>query len=186
MSSIVIVIPYRKGSKELAEKVAKIHKSRAGMPCKIYIIEDVDAVGWVSLINKAFRELEFDYFVYSCDDYFPGRDYLKLAYDMMVKEKVGLVAFNDGKWHGRIATAALVSKEFAQSIYGDAIFYTGYKQSYGDTELTEWAMNKKQFAYCPEAVLMEIDYLKESKPHVNEEDKKRYGERKLPFPKRFS
>jgi len=182
--NIAVVIVHRKGSK-LAEKAKKIHEIRAGMDCKVYAIEDTNQEGWVQVMNKAFRELDFTHFVYSCDDYFPGRDYLKIAWNHMEKTGKRLVAFNDGKWHGHLATAGLVERRFVESIYKDGLFYTEYKMSYGDTELTDWAIHLDQYTYCPDAVLMEVDYEKETKPHTNIEDKRTYNSRNLDF-KRFS
>lgn len=184
---IAVVIPYRKGSRKLAEKAAKIHHSRAGMPCKVFFVEDKFKDYWVAIQNRMFRKLDCDYYVYSCDDYFPGKGYLKMAYDVACKYQKGMVAFNDGKWNGIIGTAALVSRKFIEdiAIYNGNLFHEGYKMSYGDPELTEIAMEREEYIYCPDAVLMEIDYEKESKPHTNEEDRATYKKRDVTKVKRF-
>lgn len=184
---IVIVIPYRKGAREKALQAAKIQHLRAGMPCKVYYIEDTNAEGWIAVQNRAFKTLDFDYYVYSCDDYFPGRRYILIAYESLQESGKSLCAFNDGKWNGAMATAALVKKEFILSIdfYGGNLFFPGYKMSYGDPELTDIAMERKEYIYNPEAVFMEIDFKKETHPHVNEEDRQTYRQRRVTKIKRF-
>jgi len=183
---ILVVIPYRKGEIEQATKAADIHKSRAGMPVQVYLMEDEYKEGWVAMQNWAARNLNYDYLIYSCDDYFPGINYVKIAYDTLQKTGKGLCVFNDGKWYGHIATAGLISRKLIEKLpYDMGLFSDDYKQNYGDTELTDVTIHLKEIVYNPDAVLMEIDYEKESKPHLNMKDKLTYRNKKVEWVKHF-
>ena len=185
---IVVVIPYRKGAKELAKKAANIHHVRAGMPCEVYFVEDTNKEGWVAIHNKMVKELDFDYYVYSCDDYFPSRGYIKYAFETLKQYDKKFFCYNDGKWAGQLATAAMVEKKFIEDIEeygGDNLFNPDYFMSYGDSELTDIAVHKDEYCYNPNVILMEIDYEKETKPHTNQDDKLKYINRKVKWKKWF-
>lgn len=175
---IVVVIPYGPDQNELALKAAKVHKVRAGIDCEVFIFEDIERKGWVAMHNDLIKKLKFDYYLFSCADYFPSRNYLKSAFEWMIKCKKGLCAFNDGKWGGLIATVGLISKKYVDKLYGNGdLFHPGYVSHYADTELTAIAANDKQICYNPDAILMEVDYDKEDKK-VRIRDRILFHERK--------
>jgi len=180
---VIVVIPYI--NKELAMKAGRIHQSRAGMAVEVYLIEDTHKEGWVTICNRAYRELDFDYFIYSCDDYFPGRNYAIYAYATLVKSGKAVCAFNDGKWNGKIATVALVKKKDWYPVYQGDLFHTGYKMHFADSELTDAAKHYDLYVYQPDAVLIEADYFKDNNPHINPPDRKRYLTRFTPWKKGF-
>ncbi len=172
---ITIIIPTTKEQLDLATKTAELHIKRAGMPCKVIMV--INNIGWVNALNRAVRKLESKYFVYSCADYIPGREYLKRAFDVMQMNKhVKLVGFNDGKWHGRIATVGLIETEYMKTLYGGDLMFSGYTNHFADTELTRIAYDQDKYGYNSEAVLFEVDYEKE-KRNVNEKDHKLFLER---------
>ncbi len=179
--TVSVIIPTT--DRTMAERAASIMRSRAGMDCDIDLIFDNDKVGSVKLLNEVVRNKEADYYVYAAQDAFPGRNWLLLAISTLEKEGKGLLGFNDGKWRGLLAGFGLVSRKFLLTVYKDQdgkplLFYPGYKQHYGDTELTLIAMERNMYTYNPDAVLVEVDYNKDGKP-VNPDDKKLFAERKL-------
>ena len=181
---IAIVIPYRPGNKEIATKAAKLYIIRAGMDCKVYTIEDSEQKGWVNAQNWAFNNLDFDFYIYSCDDYIPCRNFLIKAYQSYLGTQKQVIAFNDGKWDGSMATIALVKKEFAEKLEDGNLFYKGYFGNYGDPELTDHAIHFGEYAYLDNVPFMEIEYEKEVNPHVNQKDRQTYLARPYDY-KRF-
>ena len=182
---VVVVIPYRLEDRELAEKAKKIHEVRAGIPVRVVIVPDLLGEGWVALQNFMFHLSDEPYYVYSCADYFPGKGYLKIAMEAMKRYNKKLAIFNDGKWRGHLATAALVDKTLIGGEYGTDLFFNGYFANYADPELTDYAMYKHEVVYNADAVLMEVDYDKETKPHLNQKDRAIYNSREVPWPKQF-
>jgi len=178
IKSIAILIPTREAEKELAYKTAEVMEFRAGIPCKAYVLVDKDLTGWQKTINRAVQEIDADYYVYSCADYYPGKDYLKRAYQMLQdKGGSGLVAFNDGKWDGAIATAGLIDKEYLKTLYGGPLLFPEYINHYGDTELTIFAIADEKYYYCSNALLIEVEY-KDARHKVNIKDKILFNSRK--------
>lgn len=181
---VVIVIPYIEGTEEQIKKTVKIHQMRAGVPVTVYPVKDSDKEGWVKMHNLSSTVLDYDYYVYSATDYFPGRGFVKKALDKMKEKGVGMAGFNDGKWDGTNATAGILSKEFLKSNYeGGTIFYPGYRMYGADPDLTELAILKKQYVYVPEAILMEIDYEKTGGSYDKEDNELFFKRRALSFPR---
>ena len=177
---IKVVIPTTEKDYNMAMKNAYLHKLRAGVQCDVIVKIDTSKIGWVAMHNEEFSKGGFDYYVYSCADYYPGRNWLKKAMDFMEFNKLSLIGFNDGKWDGNIATVGLVKKEWIKKYYNN-LFYEGFKSHYADTEITSLARIDEVYGYCSDAVLIEIDYDKELKS-VNKKDrelfiKRGYGNR---------
>lgn len=162
---------------KMAKKAGDLMMQRAGIECKLYIIQDEKQEGFMNICNKVVRQKYADYYVYVAQDAFAGRNWLLNALNAMHKEGYGLLAFNDGKWGGKLASFGMVEKEFMLSNYGGDLFYSGYKSHYGDTELTLVAMQKNKYGYEPDAVLTEADYEKDGKS-VNQADKRLFNLRK--------
>jgi len=177
-----VAIPISADREKEAEKVALIHLVRAGMPCEVILIIQQDGwSGWVALHNWAVKNLDFDYYCYSCGDYYPGKAYLKMAYEIAIQEGRKLIAFNDGKWGGYIATAGLVEKKWMEKNYDGDLFYSGYKKHYADTELSMIAMEQDVMGYCPDAVLIEIDFEKDNHAYIDKLDQVLFHSRKAQF-----
>jgi hypothetical protein len=161
---IDVVIPSRPEDVELAWKNQAVQERRAGVgPINTHVAVDRDRIGWVAMHNMVFQRLRGDYYLYSCADYFPGRDYLRIAWDAMARTGASLVGFNDGKWQGKIATVGLVRREWAERNYDGDLFFSGYKSHGADDELTNLAMRDGVYHYEPNAVLVEVDYEKDFK-----------------------
>lgn len=170
---------------EMADKTMKLMEERAGYDFHGLICMDEKRVGFTRVLNDACRGVDANYYVYTAQDAFVGRNWLLNAINTQKKTGAGLVAFNDGKWEGKLASFGLVEGNWAKKNYGGDIFFDGYNSHYGDTELTDRAINEGKFAYDPDAVMVEIDYEKDRKS-VNTEDKLLYNERKKLFNGRFS
>ena len=178
MNKIVVLIPTRQTELDLALKAAQIQKERAGIHCEVKILVDSEQKGWVHSINRGFEENPgYDYYVYSCTDYFPGRRWLQIGMQTLIKDKKGLLAFNDGKWFGRIATAGIVSKEFIAKTYKDKLLPDCYKNHYADTEISIVAEEMNELCYNPNAVLVEVDYDGKDTRPVNVKDRNLFNER---------
>ena len=162
MEKILVIIPYGPDQEGLAKQSKIIHELRAGIECTVEIIKDVDRKGWVWMHNEQSKREDYDIYVFSCADVWPGRRYLLRAYNTLKEKGVGMVGFNDGKWDGKNATVGMITKEYLRSNYeGGSWFYPGYKRHGADPDLAELSMIKNEFAYDPEALLIEIDIQKE-------------------------
>ncbi|WP_035244631.1 glycosyltransferase [Desulfonatronovibrio hydrogenovorans] len=142
-------------------KTADILQRRAGMPCKIIIANDTLRLGFIKTANEVFKRLKAKYVVYLAQDAFPGRDWLVLAYQTLEKTGKGLLAFNDGKWKGRIASFGMVRVQWVHSLYGGDLFYNEYKSHGADNELTVIARATNEHVYNPHCSLIEVDYDKD-------------------------
>jgi hypothetical protein len=179
---IVVGIPYTNESSLEVRKVQKLYEKRAGLPCQVVCTPDINRIGWVAMHNLISRTYKWDWYVYSAIDYFPGREWLKLALKKAETTGKTLIGFNDGKWRGSNATAGLVHKSVVVK-YG-CLFPDVYKSHGADPELTEKCQRDGLFAYEPEALLVEIDYEKDFISKTNKDDYNMYLKRKQEgFPK---
>jgi hypothetical protein len=159
-----------------AQQTMEQLKKSAGMEASFYIIEDKERTGYVKTVNTAVQKIDADYYVYTAEDAYGGKDWLKIGFEHLKKSGQELLAFNDGKWNGHLASFGLVSKQFLKAIYNGNLFYEGYHSHYGDTELTAIAMRNARFCHTPEALMIEVD---PNKHGVNPKDKELYNQRKV-------
>ncbi|MDO8299766.1 hypothetical protein [Lacisediminimonas sp.] len=129
--------------------------------------------GFVALVNAVFQSSVSPWFCYVAQDAFPGRQWLSIALAGLEHKKGVLASFNDGKWHGRLASFGLARREWAEKLYGGDFFFPGYGRHYADVELTVLALQQQGLVYTPESVLVEIDWEKDGKP-VSREDRALY------------
>ncbi|MGQ7244749.1 O-linked N-acetylglucosamine transferase family protein [Salinicola sp. V024] len=141
-------------------KTAAILHARSAKKCHIYIIIDDIRLGFISTANTVFNKLSSKYVVYLAQDAFPGMHWLDIAYKTMEKSKKGLLAFNDGKWAGSIASFGMVRSSWVSKIYSQGLFFDEYNSHCADDEITEIAQMTNQFIYDSNSVLIEIDYNK--------------------------
>jgi hypothetical protein len=113
------------------------------------------------------------------EDAFPSRDWLRCAFDILEKDGKGLLAFNDGKWKGLIASFGMVRIQWVESLYDGPVFFPGYKSRGADNELTVIARIQNMFAYDPECTLIEYDPGKDFVPIDNLEDNRLFRTRFL-------
>jgi hypothetical protein len=171
-----VVMPYV--NEEQAKTTAAILASRAGERGVLVCVEDDARLGFIRVVNETFAISTCEYFTYLAQDAFPGRYWLALALKSMKHSGKGLLAFNDGKWFGKLAAFGMVRRQWAVTNYGGELFYSDYNSHYADTELTLLAMENEQLDYNPNAVLVEIDYEKDRKP-TSASDKALFAKRKI-------
>jgi hypothetical protein len=159
---------------ERAKQTVEQLKKSAGYPAEYLIAEDVDRSGFIATFNEATIQNEADYYVYTAEDAVGGENWLLHAMHTMYGRS-GLLAFNDGKWNGRLASFGLVSKDY--SMYDGYYFHPEYHSHYADTELTQMAKKQGKLFYNPRAKLIEVDPLIVKKS-VNKADKELYNRRK--------
>lgn len=140
-----------------AVDTARLLVKRAGMDVSVIVVVDTGRQGFVRTLNDAARKVDVAYVAYVAEDAFPGIDWLKRAFDALERTGKGLLAFNDGKWHGRIAGFGLVRTAWVRQVYDRSILYAGYRSHKADNELTVIARIMDEFVYEPTATLVEID-----------------------------
>jgi hypothetical protein len=156
-SQMVVAMPAT--DKKMAVKLAKILLHRAGMPCHLVIINDAVRQGFIKTINDVAQKLQPEYLVYVAQDAFPGKNWLRIAFEGMQRTSGGVFCFNDGEWFGNLAAFGLVNTRFSHGLYGDnLIFCPLYHSHYADTELSILAAYHGKLVYDPNAVLVEVDY----------------------------
>ncbi|WP_341899959.1 glycosyltransferase [Synechococcus sp. UW140] len=163
-AAVTVVMPSIDISKAL--NTARLLLRRAGMPTSVCIVEDTLRAGFIHALNKTASKLRVKYVVYLAEDAFPSINWLDRAYKHLDKTGKGLLAFNCGKWAGRIAAFGMVRLSWIHSIYENSVLYSGYKAHKADNEITVIARALNQFDYEPDCVLLEID---PSKTGVNKE-----------------
>ena len=108
------------------------------------------------------KKIDARFIIFTAQDAFPGRDWLRISYDAIEKDDSGLLGFNDGKWQGRIASFGMVRKEWIQKFYNNEILNSSYRSHKADNEITVIAKLDASYIYCPQSVLIEVDYNKDS------------------------
>jgi glycosyltransferase involved in cell wall biosynthesis len=155
---VAIVMPSIDTSKAL--DTARLLVRRAGMKTTVFIVNDTLRQGFIRTLNDTVARFEVKYIVYLAEDAFPGIDWLKFAHTKLEETSKGLLAFNCGKWRGRIAAFGMVRMDWVLRLYGGPVFYPGYISHRADNEITAIARATGQFAYEPDAVLIENDSVK--------------------------
>lgn len=171
----LVVMPFLNAT--MAQRASQQLARRAGCPGLLLAVYDDHKEGFVKLINRAFTLSQSAAFAYTAQDAFAGRDWLAIASRALAKEQAGLVAFNDGKWVGQMAAFGLADRQWVKSVYGGPLFFPGYHSHYADTELSVIARAQMKYSYDPNAILIEVDWEKESKV-VNIEDRSIFNNRK--------
>ena len=149
---------------KVAMDSARLLASRAGMGCRIIVVNDTLRQGFIRTLNDAAARISACYIVYLAQDAYPGRNWLRDAHDALEKSGKGLLGFNDGTYKGRIATFGMVRTDWVRSLYGGPIFHPGYDCHGADNELTVIARASDSYVYEPNCTLVEYDPSKESKP----------------------
>ena len=163
-------------NEDLGTKTAEILSSRAGIQCTVIIAMDDERNGFMKTLNSVSEKCDSRLIVFVAQDAFPGRDWLKIAVESIEQENAGLLAFNDGKWFGRIASFGLVRKSWVKKYYQNAILNPYYKAHKADNEITLLARLDNSFVYEPNSTLIEVDYCKDS-GGSNSEDNQRFKQR---------
>lgn len=156
---------------DLAQKAAGVILERAGIKCDVLVVLDSPGLGFINIVNAVADIYQGQFLVYCAQDAFPGMDFLKLGLNEFSKKPgLNLLAFNDGKWSGRIASFGMVRVSWARGLYGSGLFFHGYQSNGADVELSEIARAQNCLGYTPHAVLLEVDYNKGRRWTSNPQD----------------
>lgn len=184
-ATTVVLVPWV--DKVQAQSAIQTMKGRAGASAVYLAIQDDLGLGPVALLNAALSWVKCEMVVYAAQDAFAGRYWLRAALACLKERpEKGLLAFNDGKWFGHLAGFGLVRRSWLDGVYGGDLFFGGYRQHFGDTELSVVAAQQKALAYDPHALLIEVDHGKDRRA-VLEQDRRLFAARlELGFDARVS
>tara|TARA_B100000700_G_C15060238_1_gene865294 strand:- start:852 stop:3278 length:2427 start_codon:yes stop_codon:yes gene_type:complete len=165
-------------------EAAKLLKRTSGIDADFVVALDTQYQGFIKTLNQTARLSAAKYIVYLAEDAVPGHHWLRTAYEKLEQANKSVLAFNCGKWHGRIAAFGMVRKDWVYQYYGDCILYEGYRSHRADNELTVIARACDQFIYAPDAILLENDKRKDFKKNESEASNFTEEDKNL-FKKRF-
>ncbi|WP_217511534.1 glycosyltransferase [Vibrio metschnikovii] len=168
----------------LGMRTADLLQSRAGIQADYVIANDTKRQGFIKTLNQVALCSSAKYIVYLAEDAFPGENWLKIAHEELEKSKKGLLAFNCGKWHGRVAAFGMVRTEWVAQVYDNQILFDGYKAHRADNEIAVIAKAQNQFVYAAESILFENDPSKDFKKNESEAGNFTVDDKKL-FKKRY-
>ena len=154
----------------LAQRAAHLMSARSGSGGVIACVFDEKRDGFINVVNHVFALSSAEWVAYVAQDAYPGRLWLNSAMACLQTTSAGLLAFNDGKWHGQLASFGLVARAWALQNYGGPLFNPAYHSHFADAELTLLALNDGKYTYDPDAVLVEVDWEKDQKK-VNADDR---------------
>jgi GT2 family glycosyltransferase/glycosyltransferase involved in cell wall biosynthesis len=158
-NGVVVIMPCIDRMK--GEETAKILYGRAGIDCRVLVVYDSLRQGFIKTLNDTASRVRARYIVYTAEDAWPGRGWLECAWNTLEKSDKGLLAFNDGKWRGHIASFGMVRTSWVSKLYAGDILYPAYKSHGADNELTVIARVQGMHVYNPECTLVEIDSKKD-------------------------
>lgn len=161
-----------------AQRSAELMARRSGgvENAVLLIVEDTEREGYVAVCNRVFRATDSAFFAYVAQDAFAGRGWLRIALNHMAKTGKGLLAFNDGKWHGQMAAFGLVLRSWALMQYGGDLFYAQYRQHFADVELSNLAKKQEMLCFSSRSILIEVDWGKDGRL-ANRKDKAIFNKR---------
>lgn len=161
-STVDVVIPTTDLTQ--ARRCAFWMAQRAGAPARYLLLRDDARVGVYNVLNRAFAALGGDYFVWVPQDSFASQGWLRLALDRLQATDKGLLAFNDGKWSGQIATTGMLRRAWVMQACEHGLpFHAGYASHFGDNEVTLLARERGAFLYAPNVGMFELDWGKQWK-----------------------
>jgi hypothetical protein len=172
--AVVIAMPAT--DMDLARRSAQFMARRSGEGGLVLVVMDEERQGYIRTCNMAFRQSRGDYFAYVAQDAFAGRLWLRVALKQIESTGKDMLAFNDGKWHGLLASFGMVRRKWAENQYGGDLFFPEYHSHYGDAELTLIARARERLCFAPRSVMIEVDWEKDDKL-VNDFDRKLFKRR---------
>lgn len=152
----VVIMPSTRVT--LARRAADVMVARTGASGLLLIAEDDLRIGFIATANMVYAKTSSRYAAYVAQDAFAGFYWLETGIETLQKSDSGLLAFNDGRFFGRLAAFGLVDRQWTDSLYGRFLFYPRYKRHYADTELSDIALLTGKMVYNPHAMMVEIDY----------------------------
>lgn len=163
---VIIVLPAI--DMDLAKKTGEVMKRRTQQSGLLLIVEDNMRLGFIMVANLVYLKTDSRYFSYVAQDAYPGEFWLDYGLEAMKKTNAGLLAFNDGRFFGKIAVFGLAYRDWISTVYRKFIFHHQYKSHFADTELSVIASQTSNLVFNPNALLIEVDY--EKHLHENNED----------------
>ena len=163
----------------LATRAGELAAARASAKGNVLAVHDLSRQGFVAIANQVFAASRSPWFGYMAQDALAGRDWLGLAMQALHRQRGVLLGFNDGKWHGALASFGLANRAWAAGNYTPeqgALFHSGYARHYADAELTVLARQAKGYVYEPNSVLVEVDWGKDG-ASVHPHDRVLYRQR---------
>jgi len=181
---VSILIPTRGRAKQLKKHIRLIRKNTFYEPYELLLMVDEDDEAtikvcrelelrhfihsvsedgrdfFVAKINRGFKESEAEYFIYFSDDVRVESGWLKATISHFKNEfpdEIGLVAFDDGFYHERLAPHGLVSRKWIDKLqFGGWLLWPDYLHYHGDQEITQVAKKVGRFSYCEKAKAIHI------------------------------
>lgn len=154
----IIVMPTT--DMKLARRAAEVMSRRTDREGLLVIAEDDLRLGFIATANSVYNKTRSACFGYVAQDAFAGQYWLDYGLHALEKSRAGLLAFNDGRFFGKIAVFGLAMRRWLKSVYGQGVFYTGYHSHFADTELSVIALASGNLVFNPSALLVEVDYKK--------------------------
>lgn len=164
----VLVMPYIDAG--LAAKAADVLARRALAGGLLVAVEDDLRLGFIQVANMVYARSRSEHFGYLAQDAFPGDGWLKCALYTLDHTGAGLLAFNDGRFHGNLAVFGMARRSFVRALYHNFLFFPGYKRHFADTELSAIARAQGVMTYNENCLLVEVDYGKHEKPNDPDDD----------------
>lgn len=161
---------------KLARKAAEVMRLRTRHAGTLCLIEDDMRIGFIMTANLVYAKTSSRYFGYVAQDAFPGQYWLEYGLETLEITRSGLLAFNDGRFFGKIAVFGLADRQWLRSVYRKFLFYPEYTSHFADTELSVIAAETANLAYNPNCIMVEVDYDKHLHPN-NANDETLYRKR---------
>lgn len=156
---------------------ARRMKAMALIGFEMVVVHDNLRQGFVKTLNQAAAALQAAFVAYVAQDALAGKGWLKAAHDRLQAEGKSVCAFNDGVFMGGLAQFGLARTAFTYAHYGEGhVLHPGYHTHRADEDLSHLAHTRDQYAYAPDALLMEIEY--RLRRAVNPDDKALWVRRK--------
>ncbi|WP_448663705.1 hypothetical protein ACG3SL_03245 [Sphingomonas sp. CJ20] len=156
----LVVMPFIDGA--MANRSAQQLARRAGSAGKLLCVHDDARIGFIQVANTVFRRSHAAEIAYVAQDAFSSRNWLAVGLRGLRGRGGGLLAFNDGKWAGALAGFGMATADWARGNYDGDLFFAGYKRHFADVELTLIAMQQGVLRFDPLAMVVEVDWEKDS------------------------
>jgi glycosyltransferase involved in cell wall biosynthesis len=119
---------------------------------------------YAGAVNTALLETSEPYLFVSADDFYYHEGWIEPLLEQA--KFFGLCASNDlhnqDVQSGTLATCFLISREYAQNACIDepgVMLHEGYSHNFVDAEVSETAISRGQFVYCPDSKVEHLHYL---------------------------
>jgi glycosyltransferase involved in cell wall biosynthesis len=181
-SMIAVVIPTLGRPHKVAEIVKNL-EATAPTATAYFVIEEhdtatadaIDQTNAVKIVNKrspsyagavntALAETSEPYLFVSADDFYYHDGWLEPLLEQA--KQFGMVASNDlhnkDVQAGNLATCYLITRDYALTACIDepgVMLHEGYTHNFVDLEVTQTAISRGQFVYCPESKVEHMHYL---------------------------